>query len=477
MYVLSGLNIVAANVPEMSFSGTSLKPITVTPERSTGIDLIYVLYNTNGVSLSVPISSRGDVRLLRYSNLGGGYAQEVTNIEIEDNTLTLSVVEGNMGYIVEDGDKRYYYWIVSYEPYRFVIDNLSASPEQTCDYTSLAFSGNAAPIYYYAVNGQQKVLDREIRLEYDTQEWNESTMSFETISKIKMLESLDNHILVTPPVYCSTSFNLSGDRFLRQWNWNISAETSVIAPAAVNAVTTAVQEKDNAGDTRRITKAADSDSSVSSDEGIEGNGEGDDVIKEDESNQIHNDEDGLGGSAPSVIDFDAYVTEGVIHHEWQMSKDSEFGTIDYRFNEQNLNYTFDEEGTFYLRYIGSNSDGSCETISDTYTVSIGASELLCPNAFTPNGDGINDKWKVAYRSLLDFKCWIFDRYGRELYYFDNPADGWDGMRGDKPVAPGVYYYVIQATGADGKKYKKSGDINIIRHVDRSSSSGGDNVVE
>ncbi|MDE5551617.1 MAG: gliding motility-associated C-terminal domain-containing protein, partial [Muribaculaceae bacterium] len=63
-----------------------------------------------------------------------------------------------------------------------------------------------------------------------------------------------------------------------------------------------------------------------------------------------------------------------------------------------------------------------------------------------------------------------DRYGRQLYYFDNPDDGWDGMRGDKPVSPGVYYYVIQATGADGKKYKKSGDINIIRHVDRSGSS-------
>ena len=47
------------------------------------------------------------------------------------------------------------------------------------------------------------------------------------------------------------------------------------------------------------------------------------------------------------------------------------------------------------------------------------------------------------------------------------------MRGDKPVRPGVYYYVIQATGADGKKYKKSGDINIIRHIENSTTTNPD----
>ena len=112
----------------------------------------------------------------------------------------------------------------------------------------------------------------------------------------------------------------------------------------------------------------------------------------------------LGGSAPAVIVFTAYVTEAVIHDEWQMSADPEFQTIDYRWNEREVEYSFEDEGTYYVRYIGSNADGSCEVYGDTYTVSIGASELRIPNAFTPNGDGVNDVWKVAYRSLLDFKC-------------------------------------------------------------------------
>lgn len=146
--------------------------------------------------------------------------------------------------------------------------------------------------------------------------------------------------------------------------------------------------------------------------------------------------------------------------------------ITYRFNEQDLEYTFTEEGVTYVRYIGSNSDGSCETYGDTYTISIGASDLKIPNAFSPGDDGINDIWKVAYRSLLDFRCWIFDRNGNQMYHYDKPEGGWDGKYKGKYVKPGVYYYVIQATGADGKKYKKSGDINIIRYKGNGSENGG-----
>ena len=147
-----------------------------------------------------------------------------------------------------------------------------------------------------------------------------------------------------------------------------------------------------------------------------------------------------------------------------MSEDPEFENIDYRFTDRDLDYTFMNEGTFYVRFIGSNSDGSCEQYGDTYTVSIGSSELKCPNAFSPGAsEGVNDEWKVSYRSIIDFECWIFDRYGNEICHFTDPDQGWDGKRGGKLVKPGVYFYVVQATGADGKKYKKSGDINILRY--------------
>ena len=56
----------------------------------------------------------------------------------------------------------------------------------------------------------------------------------------------------------------------------------------------------------------------------------------------------------------------------------------------------------------------------------------------------------------------FDRYGNKMIEFDDPSKGWDGKYKGKYVKPGVYYYVIEAKGADGKEYKKKGDINILR---------------
>ncbi|MDE5674881.1 MAG: gliding motility-associated C-terminal domain-containing protein, partial [Muribaculaceae bacterium] len=117
--------------------------------------------------------------------------------------------------------------------------------------------------------------------------------------------------------------------------------------------------------------------------------------------------------------------------------------------------------TTYVRCIVSNEDGSCEHYGDIYKIDIGNSELNIPNVFSPDGDGINDEWKVSYRSLFDFKCWIFDRQGHQVFYTEDPSIGWDGRRGNNPVRSGVYYYIITATGSDGKRYKKCGDINVL----------------
>ena len=49
-----------------------------------------------------------------------------------------------------------------------------------------------------------------------------------------------------------------------------------------------------------------------------------------------------------------------------------------------------------------------------------------------------------------------------MFYFDSPDQGWDGKYRGKYVDPGVYYYVIEAKGANNKKMKLKGHINILR---------------
>jgi gliding motility-associated-like protein len=95
-------------------------------------------------------------------------------------------------------------------------------------------------------------------------------------------------------------------------------------------------------------------------------------------------------------------------------------------------------------------------------INLSASDLQVPYAFSPNGDGINDEFRVAYISLKQFKCWVFNRWGRQIFVWTDPQKGWDGTINGRPAAQGAYFYIIEATGSDGKKYKQKGSINLLR---------------
>lgn len=433
-----------AAAQSLDFSGNSLRVLEDTPDKSTGLEKIYILYSTQGVSVSYTSAEGKKVSWMQYGNLGGGHAEEVASSQ-QGNVSTLSSLVGDKGYIVDDGDRRYCFWVVDYSAHRLRLTSAQLASEQECGVTILSVQGEGDPIRYYTVNGMQKTLDQGISISYTTQEWNESSSfpNFADVSSEVSFESLQPEYRLSPPNYCATKFHVSGDRFLKAWNWEESVETPTAQPYSVDARTFATQH-------------SSSDSSSGDSSG---------------SNQIGSgDNEGLGGSAPCDISFEAYATDGVIHHEWQLTRDPSFDEIDYRFTTQDLDYTFVEEGNHYLRYIGSNADGSCEYVGDVYEVAIGESQLKVPNAFSPNGDGVNDEWKVAYRSLLDFQCSIFDRQGHQVCRLTSPEQGWDGKVGGKTVESGVFFYVIEATGTDGKKYKKSGDINIVKYVGVSGTS-------
>ena len=160
----------------------------------------------------------------------------------------------------------------------------------------------------------------------------------------------------------------------------------------------------------------------------------------------------------------AVVSDAAIFHEWQITSDPSFNDVLLRATELDYTHTFSEMGSYYIRFMCADASGKCEWYSDTYTVFIGESRLLCPNAFSPNASpGVNDEWKVSYRSLISFECYIFNKWGVKVAEFKDPAQGWDGKYNGKFVPAGVYYYVIKAEGADGVKYDLSGDINIVNY--------------
>ena len=85
-----------------------------------------------------------------------------------------------------------------------------------------------------------------------------------------------------------------------------------------------------------------------------------------------------------------------------------------------------------------------------------------PNVFTPNGDGYNDMFLVKSKSLDYFKGEIFNRWGVKLFEWHNPRQGWDGTYKGNDCPVGVYYYIINAKGAEGKEYHLQGTIQLLK---------------
>ncbi len=89
--------------------------------------------------------------------------------------------------------------------------------------------------------------------------------------------------------------------------------------------------------------------------------------------------------------------------------------------------------------------------------------LLAPSAFSPNGDGINEAWRVVSHLLQPFEVQIFNRQGRMIFMSNDPAFEW---RGHDPqgseASEGVYVYVLRGKDPMGNDRQLSGTITLIR---------------
>jgi gliding motility-associated-like protein len=105
-------------------------------------------------------------------------------------------------------------------------------------------------------------------------------------------------------------------------------------------------------------------------------------------------------------------------------------------------------------------DNNCESSgSITITVS-GRSKISVPNAFSPNGDGINDTWVITNLSIYPGATVdVFNRYGQPVFHSENYNKGWDGTYNGKPLPVGTYYYIIDPKN---NEKKIAGSVTIFK---------------
>ncbi len=113
--------------------------------------------------------------------------------------------------------------------------------------------------------------------------------------------------------------------------------------------------------------------------------------------------------------------------------------------------------------------GGCAT-SDSITVRVVAQrDVYVPNSFSPNGDGINDRFTVfAGPEALEIRSLnIWSRWGEHVFQAENFAPnqesaGWDGDFRGKPAASGIYVWVAEITFVDGVTVQYTGDVVVVR---------------
>jgi gliding motility-associated-like protein len=112
--------------------------------------------------------------------------------------------------------------------------------------------------------------------------------------------------------------------------------------------------------------------------------------------------------------------------------------------------------TYYMLTVTS-ADG-CRA-SDTMFVKVLKLPTV-PNIFSPNGDGIHDRWEIQYLSSYP-GCTvdIFNRYGQLIFHSVGYSKPWDGTVNGKPVPDGTYYYIIEPKNG---RAKMSGYVDVIR---------------
>ncbi len=198
----------------------------------------------------------------------------------------------------------------------------------------------------------------------------------------------------------------------------------------------------------------------------------------------------ISASAPLRAVFTAnpeYADGWDATYEWRFYLEGEESKPYLVRYEQDTEYTFVKAGANNVVLFAKFTRGS-EVVEynqeywneiGPIRVTISESKLFMPNAFSPNGDGFNDIYKAkdGYQSIVSFHAYIFNRWGQKLYDWTDPAGGWDGKYKGKDVAEGVYFVLVEAKGADGRKFSIKRDVNLLRGYTQGVNGGGGEVAQ
>ena len=326
-------------------------------------------------------------------------------------------LEHGKGYMIKKDNMREVFWVFDYDSLRVqlrVQDN-AVTAELTCENTVLTIDGNIPPLQYHNQNGRLTTYPRMCRITYQDAMWGgESWVDSVAVSEQELASTMT---VSASPV--TTDYAIADALAMQLGLQDDTLYSDVYEPIALKAYP----------------------QTITTTRGKQGE-------KSNEVNRPYTPDDVVNMSAPLEVLFKSNGLNADFY-QWKLYKGSE---LIITRNDAEHRYTFMDKGNYRAVVVVSNHD--CQLDSMAFDISVSESMLLVPNVFTPNGDGANDEFRVVYRSIKEFQCWVYNRWGHQVFHSDNPDEGWDGTIGGRPAAEGAYFYVIRALGTDADENAK-----------------------
>ena len=152
------------------------------------------------------------------------------------------------------------------------------------------------------------------------------------------------------------------------------------------------------------------------------------------------------------------LSENATRYKWLFGDGDSLNTVR---RDTTVRHQYNETGTFNACLIAYNQFGCPDTTCQPVRTIVNPL-LDVPNAFTPNGDGVNDRAVVIGFGIAKMDFRIYNRQGLLMFRSNDRRIGWNGIFQGKAQPMDVYAYTLDVEFVDGKKLKKKGDITLLR---------------
>ncbi|MFN5333733.1 MAG: PKD domain-containing protein [Bacteroidota bacterium] len=152
--------------------------------------------------------------------------------------------------------------------------------------------------------------------------------------------------------------------------------------------------------------------------------------------------------------FTSTASADVVKWDWDFGDGS-------RSDQKDPTHQFNATGFYNVCQIVTNANGCVDTLCQSVEAIIATLQDL-PNAFTPNGDGINDIFLVRGFGITKMTLRIFNRQGLLVFESKSQNIGWDGTYNGTPQPMDAYAWTLDVEYFTGEKFRKKGDVTLIR---------------